>query len=94
MENKVKFKEFNFSKKNYYLRLRPEHLNISENCDYKFNPKVDLIENLGNEKIIHIKVDNFEISAKIPSNHMIQDTLGFNSKDIFIFDENGQRLKS
>ena len=68
LENKVKFKEFNFSKKNYYLGLRPEHLNISENCDYKFNPKVDLIENLGNEKIIHIKVDNFEISAKIPSN--------------------------
>ena len=92
--NKVKFEKFNFANKDYYFGLRPEHLNVSENCDYKFNPKVDLIENLGNEKIVHIKIDNFEISAKIPSHQTIKDILGFNSKDIFVFDENGQRLRS
>jgi ABC-type sugar transport system ATPase subunit len=61
---------------------------------YKFNPKVDLVENLGNEKIVYIKMDHYEISAKIPSNHTIENTVGFNSKDIFVFDENGKRIKS
>ena len=86
--------KINFSKKDYYLGLRPEHLSVSENNEYKFNPKVDLIENLGNEKIAYIKMDQYEISAKIPSHHNIENTMGFNSKDIFVFDENGKRVKS
>ena len=84
----------NFSKKNYYLGIRPEHFNVSENSEYIFNPKVDLIENLGNEKIAYIKMDQYEISAKIPSNQAIENTVGFNSKDIFVFDESGKRIKS
>ena len=92
--NSVKIKEINFSKRDYYLGLRPEHLSVSENNEYKFNPKVDLIENLGNEKIAYIKMDQYEISAKIPSHHTIENSIGFNSKDIFVFDENGNRIKS
>ena len=92
--NSIKIDGINFSKKNYYLGLRPEHLSVSENSEYKFNPKVDLIENLGNEKIAYIKMDQYEISAKIPSHHTIENSIGFNSKDIFVFDENGNRVKS
>ena len=39
-------------------------------------------------------MDQYEISAKIPSNHAIENTVGFNSKNIFVFDENGKRIKS
>jgi ABC-type sugar transport system ATPase subunit len=92
--NTIKIDGINFSKKGYYLGLRPEHLSVSENSEYKFNPKVDLIENLGNEKIAYIKMDQYEISAKIPSHHTIENSIGFNSKDIFVFDENGNRVKS
>ena len=92
--NPIKIDGINFSKKDYYLGLRPEHLGVSENSEYKFNPKVDLIENLGNEKIAYIKMDQYEISAKIPSHHTIENSIGFNSKDIFVFDENGNRVKS
>jgi ABC-type sugar transport system ATPase subunit len=92
--NNIKIDGINFSKKDYYLGIRPEHFNVSENSEYKFNPKVDLVENLGNEKIVYIKMDHYEISAKIPSNHTIENTVGFNSKDIFVFDENGKRIKS
>ena len=92
--NSIKIDGLNFSKKDYYLGLRPEHLSVSENSEYKFNPKVDLIENLGNEKIAYIKMDQYEISAKIPSHHTIENSIGFNSKDIFVFDENGNRVKS
>ena len=72
----------------------PEHFNVSENSEYKFNPKVDLVENLGNEKIVYIKMDQYEISAKIPSHHTIKNIIGFNSKNIFVFDGNGKRIKS
>ncbi len=92
--NKVKLDKLNFSKKDYYLGIRPEHFSVSENNEYSFNPKVDLIENLGNEKIAYIKIDQHEISAKISSKNTIDNKIGFNSKDIFVFDENGQRLKS
>ena len=92
--NKVKLDKLNFSKKDYYLGIRPEHFNVSENNEYSFNPKVDLIENLGNEKIAYIKIDQYEISAKISSKNNIDNTIGFNSKDIFVFDETGKRIKS
>jgi len=92
--NKVKLEKLNFSKKEYYLGIRPEHFSVSENNEYSFNPKVDLIENLGNEKIAYIKIDQHEISVKILSKNTIENKIGFNSKDIFVFDENGKRLKS
>ena len=69
-------------------------MSVSEKCEYKFNPKIDLIENLGNEKIAYIKIDQYEISAKIPSHHTVDNSIGFNSKDIFVFDTNGNRIKS
>ncbi len=92
--NKVKLDKLNFSRKDYYLGIRPEHFNISENNEYSFNPKVDLIENLGNEKIAYIKIDQHEISAKISSKITIDNKIGFSSKDIFVFDESGKRIKS
>ena len=92
--NKVKINGINFSKKDYYFGIRPEHFSFSEDNEYKFNPKVDLIENLGNEKIAYIKIDQFEISAKIPSHQNIENIIGFNSKDIFVFDGKGKRIKS
>ena len=46
------------------------------------------------EKIAYIKIDQHEISAKISSKNTIDNKIGFNSKDIFVFDENGKRLNS
>ena len=53
-----------------------------------------VIENLGNEKIAYIKKDNHDISAKIPSQNTIKNQIGFSSKNIFVFDENGNRVRS
>ena len=94
LDNKIKIDGINFAKKNYYFGIRPEHFEVSDNSEYKFNPKIELIENLGNEKIAYIKIDNHDISAKIPSQNTIGNQLGFSSKNIFVFDENGVRLKS
>ena len=94
LDNKIKIDGINFTKKNYYFGIRPEHFEVSDNSEYKFNPKIELIENLGNEKIAYIKIDNHDISAKIPSQNTIGNQLGFSSKNIFVFDENGTRLRS
>ena len=94
LDNKIKIDSMSFSKKDYYFGIRPEHFEVSENSQYKFSPHIDLIENLGNEKIAYIKIDNYDISAKIPSQNTIGKQIGFSSKNIFVFDENGVRLKS
>ena len=94
LDNKIKIDGISFSKKDYYFGIRPEHFEISDNSEYKFNPKIDLIENLGNEKIAYIKIDNYDISAKIPSQNTIGNQIGFSSKNIFVFDENRVRLRS
>ena len=92
--NKVKIPGIKFEKKNYFIGIRPEHFNVSNNSDFKFEPKIDLIENLGNEKIAYIKMENHDISAKISSQNKIENTIGFNIKDVFVFDEDGKRLKA
>ena len=94
LDNKIKMGSINFLQKDYYIGIRPEHFNISDDSEYKFKPKIELVENLGNEKIIYIKKDNYEISIKIPSKNNIRNTIGFNLKDIFVFDEKGKRIKS
>jgi len=94
LDNKIKIDGINFKKKDYYFGIRPEHFEVSDNSEYKFNPKVELIENLGNEKIVYIKIDNHDISAKISSQNTIGNQIGFSSKNIFVFDENGTRLRS
>ena len=41
-----------------------------------------------------MKKEQHQLSAKIPSNIEIGNNSGFDLNDIFIFDENGKRLKS
>ena len=75
--------------------LVPTHcLKVNQNTQFTFNPEIELIENLGNEKIVHMKKGEHQLSAKIPSNIEIGNSIGFDLNDIFIFDENGNRMKS
>ena len=93
LDNKVTIPGIKLDKKSYFIGIRPEHFNVSIGSEFKFEPKIDLIENLGNEKIAYLKMDNYEISAKISSQYKIENIIGFNSNDIFLFDENGKRIK-
>ena len=64
----------------------------SNRSQFKIKPKIDLVENLGNEKIVYMSNDNLELSAKISSQEDFQNEINFDSKDIFIFDEDGNRI--
>ena len=93
LNNKVKIEGISFEKQDYFFGIRPEHLSTSQDKQYKFKPQIDLIENLGNEKIAYIKIDNQDISAKILGQDKITDNLGFDAKNIFVFDNTGKRIK-
>ncbi len=92
--NEISFNELNFDKKKYFIGIRPENFDLSDNSEYKFSPKIELIENLGNEKIIYMRLDEHQLSAKISSEIKIHKLFGFSLKNIFIFDENGKRIRS
>ena len=90
--NEIIFEKIKFDKKKYFLGIRPEHFNLSSSSQFKINPKIDLVENLGNEKIVYMSNDNLELSAKISSQEDFQNEINFDPKDIFIFDEDGNRI--
>ena len=88
----IKFNNIKFEKTKHYIGIRPEHLKVNEKNDFTFNPEIELIENLGNEKIVYMQKDKNQLSAKIPSNIEISDTIGFNYQDLLIFDKNKIRI--
>ena len=79
LDNEVTIPRIKLEKKNYLIGIRPEHFNVSRESEFIFEPKIDLVENLGNEKIAYIKIDNHEISAKISSQNKITliQSIGF-----------------
>ena len=88
----IKFNNIKFEKTKHYVGIRPEHLKVNDNNDFTFNPEIELIENLGNEKIVYMQKDKNQLSAKIPSNIEVSDTIGFNYQDLLIFDKNKIRI--
>ena len=90
----IKFNNIKIEKTKHYIGIRPEHLKVNDESDFTFVPEVELVENLGNEKIAYIKNGANQLSAKISSNDEITNKIGFNFNDILIFDKNGQRIKS
>ena len=92
--NEIQFNKYNIQKKKYYIGIRPEHFDIDDHSEYEFSPKIDLVENLGNEKIVYMTKDKHQLSAKISSKSEIKNLFKFSFKNIFIFNENGERLRS
>ena len=62
-KNKITFENFDF-KDEIYLGIRPEDISIKNDREIKLDVKVDLIENLGFEKIIYAKLSDNQIIIK------------------------------
>ena len=77
-----------------YLGIRPEHINTNGDGEIKLDIKVDLIENLGFEKIIYAKFKGQEIRIKT-SNNISQNLqqISFQKNKIFLFDNNKKRFQ-
>ena len=90
----IKFENLNFEN-GLYVGIRPEDISLENKSEYTAEITVDLIENLGSEKIIYSHLNNTEIrikSAKYIEKKNI--TIYFQKNKIYLFDNNKKRLKS
>ena len=91
--NELNINDIKLEKRKHFIGIRPEHFKINNETQFNFKPEIDIVENLGNEKIVYMKKDNHQLSAKLPSGNEINNLIGFDLKHVFIFDENGKRIK-
>ena len=92
-KNKITFENFNF-KDEIYLGVRPEDISIKNDLEIKLDVKIDLIENLGFEKIIHAKLSENQIiikSSEDLSNKPL--TISFSKDKVLFFDKNRNRIR-
>ena len=88
------FEDCNFEDE-LYIGIRPEDISLENKSEISAEIKVDLIENLGSEKIIYTHIDGAEIRIKSTKN--IKDkniTIYLPKNKLYLFDNNKNRLKT
>ena len=92
--NEIKYENLDF-KRGIYVGIRPEDISLENKSEFAVGISVDLIENLGSEKIIYSHLNNMEIRIKSAKN--IKDkniTIYFPKNKLYLFDNNKIRLKT
>ena len=91
--NKITFENFDFEDE-IYLGIRPEDINVNDVDEIQIDVRIDLIENLGFEKIVHTSISNNEI--KIKTSKIISENftkISFSKDKIYLFDRNKNRIR-
>ena len=92
-ENSITFENFEF-RDEIYIGIRPEDISLKNNHEIKLEVKIDLVENLGFEKVIYAKLSNNQITIKTSEN--ISGKLlniSFSKKKVLFFDKNKNRIR-
>ena len=79
----------------FYIGIRPEDISLEKNSEISIDISIDLVENLGSEKIIYSHLNGTEI--RIKTNKNIKDkniTIYLPKNKIYLFDNNKNRLKT
>ena len=91
--NKITFDNLEF-KDEIYIGIRPEDISLKSNCEIQVDVKVDLVENLGFEKIIYSKVSENQIiikSSENINNHSLK--ISFSKDKVLFFDKDKNRIR-
>ena len=89
----IKFENSNFEN-GLYVGIRPEDISLKNESEIAVEVNIELIENLGSEKIIYARLNNTEIRIKTTEN--IKDkniTIYLPKNKLYLFDVNKNRLK-
>ena len=91
--NDITFENFKFEDE-MYIGIRPEDISLKKDREIQLNVKIDLIENLGFEKIIYSKVSDNQIIIKSSENIDEKSIIISFSKDkVLLFDKNKNRIR-
>tara|TARA_B000000565_G_scaffold27486_1_gene18637 strand:- start:67 stop:504 length:438 start_codon:yes stop_codon:yes gene_type:complete len=91
---KIKFENLNFEN-DLYVGIRPEDISLDNENEISVDITIELIENLGSEKIIYSHLNGTEIRIKSSKN--IKDkniTIYLPRNKLYLFDNNKNRLKT
>jgi len=91
--NKITFDNLEF-KDEIYIGIRPEDISLKSNHEIQVDVKVDLVENLGFEKIIYSKVSENQIiikSSENVNNHSLR--ISFSKDKVLFFDKDKNRIR-
>ena len=90
----IKFDNVNFEN-GLYVGIRPEDISFENNSEIALQISIDLVENLGSEKIIYTYLNNEEFRIKSSKN--VKDkkiTIYLPKNKLYLFDNNKKRLKT
>ncbi|MEC7136669.1 MAG: ABC transporter ATP-binding protein [Pseudomonadota bacterium] len=90
----IKFENSNFEN-GFYVGIRPEDISLENKSEIAVEVNIELIENLGSEKIIFTYFNSTEIRIKSSKN--IKDkkiTIYLPKNKLYLFDNNKNRLKT
>ncbi len=93
-DNEIRFDKYKFHG-DIYLGIRPEDIILNSNNQIKLQIKIDLVENLGFEKIIHSSIFNNDFIIKTSENFSNElSEISFNKEKIYLFDKYKNRIRS
>ena len=91
--NKIYFENSNFNN-DLYIGIRPEDISFENKSEIAVEVTIDLIENLGSEKIIYAHLNGTEIRIKNIKNIKEKNiTIYLPKNKLYLFDNNKNRLK-
>jgi len=92
-EKKIMLGNLNI-KNDFYIGIRPEDISLENKSEISFEITLDLIENLGAEKILYSHVKGKEIRIKSSKNIKNKNiTIYLPKNKLFFFDNNKNRVK-
>ena len=91
--NKITFNNLKFEDE-IYMGIRPEDISLESNHEIQLEVTIDLVENLGFEKIIYSKISNNQIIIK-SSKNINNDSLkvSFSKEKVFLFNKDKNRIR-
>ena len=91
--NEINFENFNFEDE-IYLGIRPEDISVKSDHEIQLNVDIDLIENLGFEKIIYANSSQNQLIIKSSENINNQSVnISFSKDKVLFFDKNKNRIR-